>query len=201
MISPEDWPNSWTRTRIPLSEEASGVRRVPAQRLITFDLDGVLVRPAFGLNPGGRHSGARIAAGWRSPLWYLEPWRYAARRPMDGVVEGLRLLDSYVDDWAVLSARSEASRGLTQAWLARHLNARPRVYLRPSWRETPAAFKARMVLELGATAHFEDDANTAAWLAELMPAVFLVDWPRNRWLSMPRVHRIKRVGDALPLLV
>ena len=178
---------------------AATMRPVPARPLITFDLDGVLVRPMFGLNPGGPRMGARVASGW-SPLWYLEPWRYAARRPMDGVVEGLRLLDGQVD-WAVLSARSEASRGLTQAWLARHLNVQPRVYLRPSWRETPAAFKVRMVLELGAAAHFEDDANTAAWLAERMSAVFLVDWPRNRWLSMPRVHRIKRIADASPLLV
>ena len=118
---------------------------------------------------------------------------------MDGVVEGLRLLDGRVE-WAVVSARSEACRGLTQAWLSRHLGVEPRLYLRPSWRETSAAFKARMIGELRPAAHFEDDGNTAAWLAELIPAVFLVDWPRNRWLSMARVHRIKRIADALAYL-
>jgi hypothetical protein len=169
--------------------------------LVTFDLDGVLARPPFGLNPGGLRAGsaARVTPGRRSVFWYLEPWRYAARRPMEGVAEGLRLLDDDQVQWAVLSARSEASRGLTQAWLARHFSVQPQVYLRPSWRETPAAFKARMVQALGASAHFEDDANTAEWLAELIPAVFLVDWPRNRWLRTPRVHRIRRIAEAFPL--
>jgi hypothetical protein len=132
-------------------------------------------------------------------FWYLEPWRFAARLPMDGAMDGLRQLNGQVD-WAILSARSEASRKLTHAWLARHLCVRPPLYLRPSWRETPAAFKARMVVELGVAAHFEDDADTAAWLAELIPLVFLVDWPRNRWLSCPGAHRIRRIADAFPYL-
>jgi hypothetical protein len=167
-----------------------------ARPLVTFDLDGVLVRPPFGLNPGGRRLRTPAARGRRTMLWYLEPWRYAGRRPMAGAIEGLRLLDSQFD-WAILSARSEAARGLTQAWLSRHLDVRPTVYLRRDWRETPAAFKARMAVQLGVAAHFEDDAVTAAWLAELIPAVFLVDWRRNRWLSAPGVHRIRRIAEAV----
>ena len=72
--------------------------------------------------------------------------------------------------------------------------------LRPGWREKPAQFKARRVAALTPIAHFEDDPHTAAWLAELLPAVFLVDWPRNRWLELPNVHRIKRLEEALPVL-
>jgi hypothetical protein len=74
------------------------------------------------------------------------------------------------------------------------------MYLRPDWREKPAQYKARMAVELGAIAHFEDDAHTAQWLAELLPTVFIVDWWRNRWLEAGNVRRIHRLGEAIPIL-
>ena len=54
--------------------------------------------------------------------------------------------------------------------------------------------------ELQPMAHFEDDPFTAQWLSELLPAVFLVDWKRNRWLQGANIHRVQRIADALGAL-
>jgi hypothetical protein len=171
-----------------------------APRLIlTFDLDGVLCRPPFGLNPGrGRHK-SRDRGGRRSILWYTEPGRYLWRRPMPGAVEGFRALAARYD-CRVLSARAGHSTGHTRGWFEKYFALTPEVYLRPHWKETPAQFKTRMVVELGAHAHFEDDPHTAQWVAELIPQVFLVDWRRNEWLEGSNIHRVTSVGEALPLL-
>jgi hypothetical protein len=164
--------------------------------VLTFDLDGVLCRPPFGINPGkgtGKQPGTK---GKKGLLWYTEGWRYRGRKPMPGAMSRLREL-STVYDCKVVSARGEAARPLTEAWFRRYLGYCPELYLRPHWRETSAAFKARKVVQLGAAAHFEDDPHTAAWLSELIPRVFLVDWPRNRWLTRPNVQRIVTLSQAL----
>jgi hypothetical protein len=100
----------------------------------------------------------------------------------------------------IVSARAEVARGLTERWLERHLGTSPPLYLRPGWEETSAAYKVRMLRELGAVAHFEDDPHTAAWLADEGIHVFLVDWARNRWLEHPGVTRVRRIVDALPAI-
>lgn len=166
--------------------------------LITFDLDGVLCRPPFGINPGSGRNKRRDAAGTRSLLWITERWRYAFRRPMPGAVDGFNAI-ARVADVCVLSARGEQARAATEAWFRRYFGFVPALHLRPSWQETSAQFKARRVAELGARAHFEDDPFTAAWVAELVDRVFLVDWPRNRWLpQQANIQRVRSVVDALP---
>jgi hypothetical protein len=167
--------------------------------ILTFDFDGVICRPPFGINPGRGQHKRRDGEGTKSLLWRTERWRYAGRKPMDGVAEGLRAL-AEVFDCRIVSARSEDARGLTERWLARHVGFVPELNLRPDWREQPAQFKVRRITELDAIAHFEDDPHTARWVAEMIPDVFLVDWWRNRWLELPNVHRIRRLSEALPLL-
>lgn len=172
---------------------------VTDRKLLTFDLDGVLCRPPFGINPGSGRGKRRDTPGKRHLTWYTEPGRYLWRRPMPGAVDGLRLLsDSY--DCRVLSARAGHSLNHTRRWFRRYFGFEPVVYLRPRWEETPAQFKTRMVQELGAFAHFEDDPHTAHWVAELIPHVFLVDWRRNQWLEGANIHRIARLGDAARIL-
>lgn len=173
---------------------------MPADKpVVTFDLDGVLCRPPFGINPGRGRTKRREGEGTKSLLWRTERWRYAMRRPMPGAVEGFAAL-SELFDCQVVSARSDEAAEFTRQWCRRHLHSDPPLNLRPEWREQPAQFKARRVVELGAIAHFEDDAHTARWLAELVPVVFLVDWWRNRWLEGPNIVRIRRLADALPAL-
>lgn len=170
-----------------------------ARPLVTVDLDGVLCRPPFGINPGPGRNKRRDVPGKAGVLWLTERWRYRGRRPMPGAVEGIRALQASFDV-AVLSARGEAARSLTEAWFRRHFGFVPQLYIRPHWRETSAQFKARRVVELGAIAHIEDDPHTAEWLAELVEAVCLVDWPRNRWLAGERIHRIRGIADAAAVL-
>jgi hypothetical protein len=170
--------------------------------VLTFDLDGVICRPPFGINPGRGISKSREGEGTRSILWRTERWRYLGRKPMPGAAEGIRTL-SETFDCKVLSARSNDARKHTEAWFERYIGVVPDLHLRSDWHEKPAQFKARKVAELQPLAHFEDDPHTALWLSELLPAVFLVDWWRNRWLGGEKVahlHRIKRIEDAIPVL-
>lgn len=167
--------------------------------LLTFDLDGVICRPPFGINPGRGQHKSREGEGSRNFLWMTERWRYMGRTPMPGVREGLRRLGDQFE-CQVVSARSVDAFGYTSSWFRRYIGVEIPLNLRLEYRETPARFKARRVAELKPIAHFEDDPHTAAWLAELLPAVFLVDWPRNRWLVLPNVHRINRLEEALPVL-
>lgn len=111
-------------------------------------------------------------------------------------VEALRA----VADLRVVSARGEAARPPTERWLARHLGWTPPLYLRPSWRETSAQYKARVLRELAPLAHVEDDPHTAAWAAEFVPLVVLVDWPRNRWLEGSNIRRASGPLEAAEIV-
>lgn len=167
--------------------------------LVTLDLDGVLCRPPFDINPGTGKGKRRDTPGKPGVLWVTERWRYLGRKPMPGAVEGLRRLqDSF--EIAVLSARGEAARGVTERWFRRYFGFVPQLNIRPHWRESSAQFKARRIIELGAAAHIEDDPHTAEWLAELVDAVCLVDWPRNAALEGDRIHRVSSVDEAASIL-
>jgi len=172
---------------------------MPARPILTFDLDGVICRPPFGINPGRNQHKRRDGEGTRNVLWLTERWRYSGRKPMPGAREGFVAI-SRAFDCHVLSARAEVARGGIERWFERYIGVVPEMHLRQSWAEKPAQFKARMVGELAPLAHFEDDPHTAEWVAELVPAVFVVAWPRNEWLAGPNVYRIRQIGEALPIL-
>lgn len=101
----------------------------------------------------------------------------------------------------VVTARGEQARALTEGWFRRYLGRVPELRMRPSPSETSSQFKARVMLELQPQAHFEDDPFTAQWVSELVPRVFVVDWPRNRWLAAPNICRVRSIADAVPLLL
>lgn len=162
--------------------------------LLTFDLDGVLCRPPFGINPGSGRNKRRDAPGKGGLLWATESFRYLGRRPMPGAVEALL---AYRDEYecVVVTARGTRAASLTRRWFTRNFGYVPELHMRPSASETSAQFKARKIAGIRPLAHFEDDPFTAAWLAETVP-VFLVDWQRNRWLSGENLHRVQRIADA-----
>ncbi|MCS7296036.1 MAG: hypothetical protein RMK15_02020 [Chloroflexota bacterium] len=167
--------------------------------LVSFDLDGVLARPPFGINPGTNRGKRRDAPGRWNPLWPFERWRYAGRRPMPGAREALMAARSH-GEVIVVSARGEAARSSTERWLRRHFGWVPPIFLRPSWRERSAQFKVRVLSELRPCVHVEDDPHTAEWLAEILPHVVLVDWRRNRWLRRPNIHRVASLTEVPALL-
>lgn len=176
------------------------IDRVARSRpLVTFDIDGVLCRSPFGINPGGVSAGATRPARFPRPTWPFERWLYLRREPMPGAPEGFRAIAERFE-CAVVSARGESSRSLTENWLARTFGSSPLLRLRPSWRERSSAFKARVIPPLKPLAHFEDDPNTALLLAERIPHVFLIDWPRNRGVERANIHRVECIADALPIL-
>jgi len=167
--------------------------------VVSFDFDGVLCRPPFGINPGKGRKKRRGAPGKKGLLWRTERWRYYGRKPVPGALEALAAIRDIALP-VIVSARGEQARPLTERWLKRHLGWVPELNLRPHWRETSAQFKVRRLAEMGAAAHFEDDPFTALWVADAVCPVFLVDWPRNRWVDDPRLVRVQRLVDALPLL-
>lgn len=189
----ERWPNRNLRAS---PRTMPGVDDRP---LLTFDMDGVLCRPPFGINPGTGRGKRRDAPGKRGLLWATESWRYHLRRPMPGAVEGFVALQGRYR-CVVVTARGSQAERLTRRWFERYFRFVPELHMRPSWSETSAQYKARKMRELTPLAHFEDDPFTAAWVAELVPAVFLVDWPRNASLSGPNISRVTRLLDAIPLL-
>ena len=174
--------------------------QTPATRpLVTFDIDGVLARSPFGINPGGLGGNPTAQPRFPRPTWFLERWLYRTRRPMPGAAEGFHQVAQRFDV-ACVSARGEESRAATETWLANLLGLTPDVYLRPTWREKSSAFKGRVIPPMNPLAHFEDDPNTALLLSQRIPHVFLVDWPRNRGLERRNIHRITKIGDAVPIL-
>lgn len=163
--------------------------------LLTFDLDGVLCRPPFGINPGTGKNKSRETPGTPGLLWRTEAWRYRWRRPMPGAIEGFTALAKEFR-CVVVTARGKPAEAVTREWLRHYLGATPELHLRPDWTETSAQYKARKMRELQPLAHFEDDPFTAKWVSELVLHVFLVDWPRNRALMGSNIHRIQRLADA-----
>ena len=88
--------------------------------LVTFDMDGVLSRNPWGINPGGVSSDATSPARLPRPTWPLERWLYLRRKPMPGAVEGFHAIAERFE-CAIVSARGEGSRPLTEDWLPRPL--------------------------------------------------------------------------------
>lgn len=170
-----------------------------ARPLVTFDIDGVLCRSPFGINPGGVSQDPIRPARFPRPTWPFERWLYLRRQPMPGAAEGFRTVAERFE-CVVVSARGEAARAVTEDWLVHTLDLLPPLRLRSSWRERSSAFKARVIPPLKPLAHFEDDPNTALLLADRIPHVFLLDWPRNRGVEHSNIHRIQRIADALPML-
>lgn len=114
---------------------------------------------------------------------------------MPGAVDGFKQLAEEFR-CVVVTARGGPAEPLTRRWFERYFGFVPELHIRPGWEETSAQFKARKMNELHPVAHFEDDPFTAQWVAELVPQVFLVDWPRNAHLAAANIHRIHRIAEA-----
>ena len=168
--------------------------------LISFDFDGVLARPPFGWNPAAHGyrqiNPADVITHAPVPHQTTIPdrvlaatyyrLRYTGRRPMPGAREALQAAAAGRYRVLVLSARSARGRARTEAWLRRR-GLLPYVdgLVLKDTRLRPAHHKLAAVRHLGIVRHVEDDATTAALLARAGVAVDLLDWPRNRGLSLP----------------
>ncbi len=140
---------------------------MPDRPLLTFDMDGVLCRPPFGINPGTGKGKKRDAPAKKGLLWRTESWRYRFRKPMPGAVEGFKKLSEQFE-CVVVTARGAPAESVTRAWFQQYFGFVPPLHIRPNWDETSAQYKARKMRELKPLAHFEDDPFTAAWVSELV---------------------------------
>ena len=168
--------------------------------LISFDLDGVLVRPPGGRNltmgrnlsprPADaaalRHRGEAQPSRWDRLLMrtYYRA-RYAGRSPMAGAAA---LLEAAAQRHRLiaLSGRSWRGRAQTERWLQKHgLRQRLRAVVLNDTRLPAAQFKLEAAQRLAVGRHVDDDAATAALLAQAGIPVDLIDWPCNRGLAFP----------------
>src|ERR1051325_9184130 len=140
---------------------------------ITIDLDGVVVRPPFGLNIMiGRRIGRpllpdelREPPGFSRLRALMERGRFGFRRPLPGVREAMAEI-AKLRTVHILSARSHAGRRSTERWLERHGLAShvAAVHLNPGGVPSPH-FKLLTARSLGVTEHVDDDPATADYLA------------------------------------
>ena len=167
---------------------------------LTFDLDGVICRPPFGVNLGISRNlhlpplPATIAPratperpGPRGTLrQLLHTLRYLGRRPMPDARAGLLAIRELREP-ILVTARSAVVLPMIDAWLRRHdlRDCFAALYANDTALRA-AQFKLHRVRALGAAAHVDDDGATAYYLARHgLPCVYLRDWPRNRALPYP----------------
>ncbi len=164
--------------------------------LLSFDLDGVLAAPPLGRNltmnrrldmsPPEREIAQRRLSAWDRVLMatYYRV-RYSGRGPMPGALDAVATAAER-HRVILISGRDRRGRLATEAWLDRHgfLSLFEDVLLNDSGLP-PADFKYLTARRLGVRRHVEDDAGTAALLARAGIAVDLIDWPRNRGLTLP----------------
>jgi hypothetical protein len=178
---------------------------------MTFDLDGVICQPPFGVNVGISRNlsvpplPAVIMprrphrAGLRRTLNVLmHTVRYLGRKPMPDAREGLLAIREH-REVLLVTARSALILPLIEAWLRQH-NLRDcfaAVFANDTTLRS-AQFKLHKVRELGAGEHIDDDGATAYYLARhSLPRVYLRDWPRNRGLPYPA--NVEVVGSLMEI--
>jgi hypothetical protein len=163
----------------------------------TLDFDGVICSPPFGwnvgisrtfLDPGAEAIPARVPPRWLSvPGDYL---RFNFRRPLPDVREALAELRELRTVVILTGRRTEPGR-----WLRRYGmdGLVDRIVINGTMLRSPH-FKLRLVEELGAAEHVDDDGRTAQLLAQRSSVrVYLRDWPRNRGLEY--VQGVTRIAD------
>lgn len=173
--------------------------------LLTLDLDGVICSPPLGINLGIHRSfldpdavppATRVLPSRLGVV--LDTLRFEFRRPLAGVREALQSLAGSHRLVLLTGRRSSPAR-----WLRRHAldNNLDEIVINET--SLPSAhFKLRMVGELAASAHVDDDGRTAQLLAQRSSvAVFLRDWPRNRGLALaPKVRRVADLAELARIL-
>ncbi len=167
--------------------------------LMSFDMDGVLCRPPFGLNvaisrrldipplPGSfRHRSKRHRKSIYLILLALEALKYWHRPPMPDVREGLEAISRFRRP-VILTGRRWVGRTVIDMWLERHGLEGYFHDVRPNDTTLrPVHHKLRVCRELGVAEHVDDDGSVAYFLANNgVRKVYLREWPRNRGLPYP----------------
>lgn len=176
---------------------------------ILLDLDGTVAQNA-GRRLAARHFGlpqAEFAEGesLRALLglteeqfwaWWHEHQEaiYDLAEPLSGSAEGIRALKAAGAHIAVVTARRDTARSVTERWLERHGFPSDEMVFN-------ADDKVAVARALGLNIGFEDDPLHAVPLADLIPMV-LIDNFKNRQVVIdhPQVYRVAGWHEVQPLL-
>jgi hypothetical protein len=163
----------------------------------TLDFDGVICNPPFGWNVGISRSfvdpAAEAIPARMPPRWLSVPGDYVRfnfRRPLPGVREALAALRELRTVVILTGRRNEPGR-----WLRRYGmdGLVDRIVINDTMLRSPH-FKLRLVEDLGAAEHVDDDGRTAQLLAQRSAVrVYLRDWPRNHDLEY--ASNVTRIAD------
>lgn len=163
----------------------------------TLDFDGVICRPILGWNIGISRAFVDPEAPPRPasvpPRWFSRPadyLRFNFRRPLPGVAAALEELHAIREVVILTGRRTDPGPWLRRYDLDPHVD---RTVINDTELRS-AHFKLRMVEQLEAAEHVDDDGRTVQLLAQRSRArVYLRDWPRNRGLAF--TAGVTRVAD------
>lgn len=171
--------------------------------LISFDFDGVICRPPFGVNTVlGRQlhddelpEDVRLVDGPATSLQrriYLqgrglfEDLKYLGRDPMAAAREGIIAVSQYRTP-VIITGRSYMAKRIVDAWLKKHGMEK---YFSAIYANNTALptrqFKLYMLRRLNIQEHVDDDGAITYYLATKgIKQLFLRDWPRNVGIPYP----------------
>jgi hypothetical protein len=182
-----------------LSTQAIEALKDAPKPFMSFDMDGVLCRPPFGLNvaisrsldippipPSFRHRSRERSKSIYLLLLAIEAIKYWHRPPMPDVHQGLAAIHEF-RRLVLLTGRRWVGRAIIEAWLQRHGLRHYFHDLRPNDTNLrPVHHKLRVCRELGISEHVDDDGSVAYFLVTNgIAKVYLREWPRNRGISYP----------------
>jgi hypothetical protein len=182
----------------------------PDRPYFSFDLDGVICRPPFGMNqvlgrdlyedelPANIKLVNGPATTWTRKNYLkmrglFELAKYFGRKPMPMAREGLIEVSKYRTP-LIITGRSFLAHQIIEAWLTRY-NMRQYfggIYPNDTNLRT-RKYKLHMLRKMGIEEHADDDGEITYYLAKMgIPRLYLRDWPRNAGLPYPdNVKHIK----------
>lgn len=171
---------------------------------ISFDFDGVICRPPFGLNQVlGRNlheedlpESIRMVDGPATTLkrriylqarGLVEDLKYFGRDPMEAAREGIIAVSQYRTP-IIITGRSYMAKTIIDAWLKRY---KMEEYFAAIYANNTALptrqFKLYMLRRLNIDEHVDDDGAITYYLAKKgVKQLFLRDWSRNQGLPYPQ---------------
>ncbi len=171
--------------------------------LFSFDLDGVICRPPFGMNQVlGRGlyedelpSDVRVVNGpaqsasrknYLKMRGLVETVKYFGRKPMPMAREGIIEISKYRTP-LVITGRSFLAHQIIEAWLTRYHMRQYFAGIYPNNTELQTRkYKLHMLRTYNIAEHADDDGAITYYLAvKGVARLYLRDWPRNVGLPYP----------------
>lgn len=198
---------------LPLAEDNS-------KPLISFDFDGVICRPPFGMNQVlGRdlheeelpqnvlELDSLISNQWQKQMRrlrtsFFETPKYFGRKAMPGAQEGILAVSQYRTP-VIITGRSFLAKEIVVAWLKKHNMEQFFSAVYANHTNLPTRqYKLMMLRRLNINEHVDDDGAISYYLAKKgIGQLYLRNWPRNQGLPYPpnvqRFNNISEIAQSL----